>query len=60
MDIKNPKAPCLCCYTTLWNINISNQEISDKLQGSVAKYLSCGRVVNNQIKKSLLMSLWVN
>jgi len=35
----------------------ANQEISDKLQGSVAKYLSCGRVVNNQIKKSLLVSL---
>jgi len=23
MDIKNPTAPCICCYTTLWNINVS-------------------------------------
>jgi len=31
----------------------------DKLQGSVATYLICGGVVNNQIKKGLLMSLRV-
>jgi len=23
MDIKNPTAPCMCCYITLWNINVS-------------------------------------
>jgi len=22
-DIKNPAAPCICCYTTLWNVNVS-------------------------------------
>jgi len=33
--------------------------INDKLQGSVATYLRCGRVVNNKIKKDLLLSLWV-
>ena len=22
-DIKNPNAPCICCYTALWNINVS-------------------------------------
>jgi len=33
------------------------QAINDKLQGTVAKYLSCGGVVNNQIKKGLLLSL---
>ena len=33
--------------------------INNKLQGSVATYLKCGGVVNNQIKKSLLLSLWV-
>jgi len=33
--------------------------INDKLQGSVASYLRCGGVVNNQIKKSLLLSEWI-
>jgi len=33
--------------------------INDKLQGSVAAYLRCGGVVNNQIKKGLLLSLRV-
>ena len=37
----------------------AKQAISDKLQGSVATYLRCGWVVNNQIKKGLLLSLWV-
>ena len=31
--------------------------INNKLQGSVAVYLTYGGVVNNQIKKSLLLSL---
>jgi len=31
--------------------------INNKLQGSVATYLKCGGVVNNQIKKSLLLSM---
>ena len=30
----------------------AKQAINDKLQGSVAKYLRCGGVVNNQIKKA--------
>jgi len=33
--------------------------INDKLQGSVAAYLISGWVVNNQIKKGLLLSLRV-
>jgi len=37
----------------------AKQAINDKLQGSVATYLRCGRVVNHQIKKGLLLSLWV-
>ena len=36
------------------------QAINDKLQGSVAAYIRCGWVVNNQIKKCLLLSLSVN
>jgi len=37
----------------------AKQAINDKLQGSVATYLWCGGVVNNQIKKGLLPSLRV-
>jgi len=35
----------------------AKQTINDKLQGSVGTYLSCGEVVNNQIKKGLLLSV---
>jgi len=31
--------------------------MNDKLQGTVAAYLRCDGVVNNQIKKGLLLSL---
>jgi len=31
----------------------AKQAINDKLQGSVATYLMCGGVVNNQIRKGL-------
>ena len=51
---------CICCHTTLWNINARKQAINDILQGSVATHLKCGTVVNNQIKKGLLLSLWMN
>jgi len=37
----------------------AKQVINDKLQGSVAAYLRCEGVVNNQIKKGLLLSLRV-
>ena len=33
------------------------QDINEKLQGSVATCLRCGGVVNNQIKKGVLLSL---
>ena len=59
MHVKNPTAPCICCYTTLWNINVNKQATNDKLQGSVAAYLRCDGAVNNQIKKNLLLSLSV-
>jgi len=42
----------LHCETLLSAI----QAINDTLQGSVATYLRCGGVVNNQIKKGLLLS----
>jgi len=42
------------------NINVRKQALNDKsLQGSVAAYLRYGVVVNNQIKKGLLLSLRV-
>ena len=37
----------------------AKQAIGGKLQGSVATYLRCGGVVNNQIEKGLLLSLRV-
>jgi len=37
----------------------AKQAINDKLRGSVATDLSCGGVVNKQIKKGLLLSLRV-
>ena len=40
-------------------INVRKQAINDRLQGSVATYLRSGGVLNNQIKKDLLMSLSV-
>ena len=38
----------------------TKQATNDKLQGSIATYLRRGGVVNNQIKKGLLLSLSVN
>jgi len=37
----------------------ANQTINDKLQGRLSTYLRCDRVVNNQMKKGLLLSLQV-
>jgi len=37
----------------------AKQAINYKLQGSVATCLRCGGLINNQIKKGLLLSLWV-
>jgi len=41
----------------MWNINVRKQAINDKLKGSVATYLGCDGVVNNQLKKGFLLSL---
>jgi len=35
----------------------AKQALNDKLQGSVATYLGCGGVINNQINKGLLLNL---
>ena len=59
MHIKIP--PYLAYVATLpCEILVSaKQAINDRLQGSVVVYLRCGGVVNNQIKKGLLLSLRV-
>jgi len=57
MDTNNPTAPCICCYTTCETLISAKQAINDKLQSSIATYLRCGGVVNNQLKKGLLLSL---
>ena len=38
---------------------LAKQAINDKLQGNIATHLRCGRVVNNQIKKGLLLCVWI-
>ena len=50
MHIKNP--PHLAYVATLpcETLMSAKQAINDKLQGSVAAYIRCGGVVNNQIK----------
>jgi len=35
----------------------AKQAINDKLQGIASTYLRCGGVVNNQIKKGLLLNV---
>jgi len=53
--------PHLACVATLpcETLMTAKQAINDKLQGSVATHLRCSNVVNNQIKKGLLLSLCV-
>jgi len=44
---------------TCETLTSAKQTVNDKLQGSAAVYLSCGGVVNSQIKKGLLLSVRV-
>ena len=37
----------------------AKQAVNDKLQDSVATYLRCDGVVNDQTKKGLLLSVWL-
>ena len=56
MDMKNH-----CIFATLpcETLISAKQALNDKLQRSEAAYLSCGGVVNNQIKNGLMLSLWL-
>jgi len=46
-------------YLVIETLMSVKQAINDKLHGSLAAYLRCGWVVDNQIKKGLLLSLRV-
>jgi len=47
------------CTSLQTDNHVSKKAIDDKFQGSVAAHLRCSGVVNNQIKKDLLLSLRV-
>jgi len=51
--------PLLAYFATLpcETLMSENKQINNKLQGSVATYLRCGGIVNNQNKKGLLLSV---
>jgi len=52
------KIPLHLAYVaTCETLMSAKQAINDKLQGSVATYLRCSVVVNNQIRKCFLLSL---
>ena len=57
----NLQSPYLAYVATLpcETLMSAKQAIDDKLQASLATYLRCGEVFNNQIKKGLLLSLRV-
>jgi len=59
--MKNPTQHAYIATLPCDTLMSAKQAINDKLQGSVAKYLTCGcgKVVNNQIRKGLLLSLRV-
>ena len=50
--LKIPPHLTLPCETLM----PAKQAINDKSQGTVATYITCGEVVNNQIKKGLVLS----
>jgi len=60
MDIKIPPHLAYVAALPCETLMSSKQAFNDKLQGSVATYLRYGGIVNNQIKKSLLLSMRVN
>jgi len=57
IDIKHHTAPAYVATLSSETLLSAKQAINDKLQGSVATYVRCGGIVNNQIKKGLLLSV---
>ena len=56
MRIKNSTAPCIIATLPCETLMLK-QAINDKLKCSITAYLRCGEVVNNQIKKGLLLNV---
>jgi len=59
LQLKNPTRLAYVATLPCETLMLAEQAINDKLQGSVATRLRFGGVVNNQIKKGLLLSLCV-
>ena len=59
MDIKIQSHLAYVATLPCETLMSAKQAINDKLQGTVPTYLKCGGVVNDQIKKGLLLSLSV-
>ena len=60
MPLKTLKIPPHLAYVATLpceTLMSAKQAINDKLHGSVATHLRCGGVVNNRIKKVLLLSV---
>ena len=55
--LKIPLHPAHVATLPCKTLTSEKQALNDKLQGGVAAYLRCGGIVNNQIKKGLLLSL---
>ena len=49
-------APCICCYTALWNINVGKTSINDKLLASVATFLGVVGLLITTLRK---VDCWV-
>jgi len=49
--------PCETLMSENERQSLTNVVINDKLQGTVVTYLRCSGIINNQIKKRLLLSL---
>ena len=50
MDIRNHITSCICCYTTLWNINVSKTSSYRQIT-SVDTCLRCGGVLITKLRK---------
>jgi len=57
MDIKIPPHFAYVATLRCETLMSAKQAVNDKLQGIAGTYLMCGGVVNNQIKKGLLLNV---
>jgi len=59
MNTKTPTSLAYVATLPCETLMSAKQALNDKLLDNVATYLSCGGVVNNQIKEGLLLSMRV-